>query len=520
MRILIAHNAVLNSAAPDEADVMVQVKAVYHFLVRQGHDVLILPCDLDLNGVKRRLAEFLPDVVFNLVESLDGQGNLIAVLPFLLSAVTVPHTGASAESLFVTSHKIMAKKEMVQKGLPTPDWFGPWPEEVLSERGRVPIRVWEEDIWIIKSVWEHASLGIDGNGLVKAESVDILLSHLKTRASQMGGECFAEKYVDGREFNLSLLAGDDGPIVLAPAEIQFQGYDDSKKTRIVCYDAKWNEASYAYHHTPRCFDFPPEDHDLLERLKVYAIRCWHLFHLRGYARVDFRVDKNGCPWILEVNANPCLSPDAGFAAALNRSGISFDTALSRIIDDSFRDLRPVQPDFPCIPPIATVARTLPPGCCFRYDPVASDAGVVRALVARTGFFHDYEVNVAVELVEERLHKGMEESGYAFVFLEEEGRVTGYACYGPIPCTRDSYDIYWIAVMPEHQKKGLGTHILREAERLIQRQGGKRVYIDTSDSDKYRKTFAFYNRCGYRLVSLLEDFYAEGDGKAILLKTIP
>jgi D-alanine-D-alanine ligase len=103
--------------------------------------------------------------------------------------------------------------------------------------------------------------------------------------------------------------------------------------RIVDYRAKWDEAAFEYHHTPRRFDFDSTDSRLLERLKTLARQCWHYFGLAGYARVDFRVDHEGNPWILEINANPCLSPDAGFAAALEKAGIAYVDAIGRIIDD-------------------------------------------------------------------------------------------------------------------------------------------------------------------------------------------
>jgi D-alanine-D-alanine ligase len=104
--------------------------------------------------------------------------------------------------------------------------------------------------------------------------------------------------------------------------------------KIVDYRAKWDETAYAYHHTPRTFDFDPNDFPLLETLKMLSLECWKCFGLSGYARVDFRVDSANAPWVLEVNANPCLSPDAGFAAALDQAGISFETAVDRIIEDA------------------------------------------------------------------------------------------------------------------------------------------------------------------------------------------
>jgi D-alanine-D-alanine ligase len=108
--------------------------------------------------------------------------------------------------------------------------------------------------------------------------------------------------------------------------------------RIVGYRAKWDESSDEFQNTPRRFDFPPQDAALLERLKSLAVQCWEGFGLNGYARVDFRVDGAGRPWILEINTNPCLSPDAGFAAALQASGVAFTAAIARILADTRRTI--------------------------------------------------------------------------------------------------------------------------------------------------------------------------------------
>jgi D-alanine-D-alanine ligase len=106
--------------------------------------------------------------------------------------------------------------------------------------------------------------------------------------------------------------------------------------RIVGYRAKWAEESFEYRHTTRRFAKEKDDAHLLNRLREIALECWHVFDLRGWARVDFRVDADGRPWILEVNANPCLAPDAGFAAAVARAGMRSAEAMARILTDAHR----------------------------------------------------------------------------------------------------------------------------------------------------------------------------------------
>ena len=334
MRVTIVHNAVADDDAPDERDVLVQAEAIQAALSALGHEPGTLPCTLDLSEVKRRLTELRPDLIFNIVESLDGKGRLIHVIPFLLDALDVPYTGACAEAMCLTSHKVLAKQRLAAAHLPTPPWIGPWPDDVpnLPPAGPDPAGM-PDGKWIVKSVWEHASIGLDETTSLLCDHADRAATLLQERAPRLGGACFAERFIDGREFNLALLAAPGGPQVLLPAEILFEGYAD-QTLKIVGYRAKWDSDSYEFHHTPRRFDFPPEDAVLLARLRDLALRCWRLFGLNGYARVDFRIDAAGRPWILEINANPCLSPDAGFAAALDVSGISYAGAVERILSDA------------------------------------------------------------------------------------------------------------------------------------------------------------------------------------------
>jgi GNAT superfamily N-acetyltransferase len=149
---------------------------------------------------------------------------------------------------------------------------------------------------------------------------------------------------------------------------------------------------------------------------------------------------------------------------------------------------------------------------------AEDLAAVRRLVMTSGFFSEAEVSVAVELLEERCSKG-ESSGYEFLFAECGDKIIGYTCFGLIPCTQSSYDLYWIVVDPACQGKGVGKALLERSERLIHSQGGRRIYIETSAREQYIGTHAFYSVCGYRQAAFLEDFYAPGDGKLVYCKIL-
>jgi D-alanine-D-alanine ligase len=336
MRIIIAHNAVSDADAPDERDVLVQATAIRAALAELGHETVLLPCTLNLAEAQQRLLDGRPDIVFNLVESLGGRGRLIHLVPSLLDTMGIPYTGSCAEAIRATSHKVFAKERLAALGLPTPAWVGPVPADLPALPPACPDRADPPSRWIVKSLWEHASIGIDEASTVLCEGMDEVAAALRDCGRRYGGACFAERFIDGREFNLSLLAGRNGPEVLPPAEILFEGYSP-KTLRIVGYRAKWDESSYEFRHTPRRFDFPPGDASLLDRLRALAAQGWRAFGLKGYARVDFRVDAGGRPWILEINANPCLSPDAGFAAALQAAGVSYPAAIDRILADARRD---------------------------------------------------------------------------------------------------------------------------------------------------------------------------------------
>ena len=147
-----------------------------------------------------------------------------------------------------------------------------------------------------------------------------------------------------------------------------------------------------------------------------------------------------------------------------------------------------------------------------------DVAAVRALVAATGFFAEAEVAIAAELVQERLDKGAE-SGYEFVLAERGGELAGYSCYGLIPCSTVSWDLYWIAVAPGAQGGGLGRRILALTEQRIRESGGLACYAETSGRGLYAPTRAFYERTGYATGAVFPDFYGAGDAKHVFVKRL-
>ena len=316
---IVLHDHVPDTARPDEQDALVQAAEVGAALESLGYEIGPMSVGLDLTELKA-LRSGAPALVFNLVESLEGEGRFIHFAPAVLESLGIPFTGASSTAMLLTSNKLLAKRAMAAAGIPT----APWIEGPDKTFGRIGKSV----LCIVKSVWEHASIGIDASSIVPADEIGPVMAN---RQSRFGGTWFAERFIQGREFNISVLDGPDSPQVLPLAEIVFQGYGDGEPL-IVDYAAKWDPESPKFHGTPRRFDTLDPASPLARQIGDLTLACWHTFELTGYARVDFRIDDKGRPWVLEVNANPCLSSDAGFMAAAAEVGLDPTAVVRRIAD--------------------------------------------------------------------------------------------------------------------------------------------------------------------------------------------
>ncbi len=160
----------------------------------------------------------------------------------------------------------------------------------------------------------------------------------------------------------------------------------------------------------------------------------------------------------------------------------------------------------------------PNSVAIRTHVLPTDPGSVEGIVNSSGFFRPDEVPVAVELINEGLEKG-KDSGYEFVFVDVEGRTAAYACFGSIPCTLYSYDLYWIATHEDFRGMGLGKIVLWEVEKAVAALGGKAVYIETSCLPKYEPTRAFYLKNDYIEKARFDDFYNDGDDKVVYVKRL-
>ena len=325
-KVVILHSDVPPDASEDELDCLRQADTISSALKLLGFEPVLLPFVLDLSKTINTLKDLRPTVVFNLVETINAKGSMIHFAPAILDHLNIPYTGCGTDAIFLTSNKPLSKEIMQYAHIPTPAWISS--KGVLSGQP-------SSDIFLIKASWEHASVGLDEDAIIKlTDSIDIV-SIMKERKNIIGGPCFAENYIDGREFNIALIAGKSGVEILPPAEMQFIGFAPDK-LKLLDYRAKWVEGTFEYENTARTMEFSETDKGLIADLQSIAKRCWELFDLRGYARVDFRVDNDGMPWVLEINANPCLSLEAGFAFAIERASLKYHEAIELIINDALR----------------------------------------------------------------------------------------------------------------------------------------------------------------------------------------
>ena len=320
LRVAVIREEIDGSASPDAQDTVLQARSVCERLERGGWECVQIVLGRNPHVLEERLLEIRPDLVFNLVESYLGLASLACVAPALCRKVGIPFTGADEGVMALAGDKAAARRLMRSASIPVPD--GTSLDEL--RQGKFP----GAGRYIIKSRFEDASLGLDGDCVVEARSRGELLWAMEELAPRMAGDCVAERYVPGREFNLALLADRHGGVRALPlAEMVF----DSRMPgpAILHYAAKWQEGSAAYAASVRSFDLD-DDLELSAALVDIGLRCWEVFGLAGYARIDFRVAEDGGIFVIDVNPNPCIAPDSGFVAAAGQGGLDHVEIVRRI----------------------------------------------------------------------------------------------------------------------------------------------------------------------------------------------
>jgi D-alanine-D-alanine ligase len=316
---VILFNKISKNPGDDELDVLEQVEIVEKAMKGLGLRVRQVQLDLNLKKAVLSLQKLNPLVIFNLAETIENHGEFAYIAPALLTHLNIPYTGSPLIPMFFASNKVRAKIEMKRLGIPTPSWF------MMDELKKLN----PGKKYIVKPIWEEGSLGLDEDCIFMGNNRKFIANIEKKNKNYF----FVEEFVEGREFNISIIASRKGPEVLPFAEMTFIDYPKDKP-RIMGYTAKWKENSFEYTHTLRTFEISSLDETVFKKMRQICKRCWNSMGLMGYVRLDFRIDRNSKPYVIDINANPCLSGSGGFMAASERAGLNTQEIMRRIIEDA------------------------------------------------------------------------------------------------------------------------------------------------------------------------------------------
>lgn len=504
---LLYNSPVLPPDHPDfasEAGVLESVRAIGETIRSAGHQVREVACGSSVAAVVSTLSDPPPDVVVNLCESFAGDSANEPHVASLLEMLGLSYTGSPPDCLALARDKPRIKRLLAGTGVPTPEF-------AELQRGVAIPETKTRDLLaagplIVKPTDEDASLGITADSVATDWSQ---LSRQVAAIHEQYGDALVERYIDGREFNVGITELPE-LTVLPLAEIDFRPSPNSRFP-ILTYAGKWSPESSDCAATPvRC---PAAiDEELERRIKGTAVRAYQLAGCRDYARIDLRVDRAGQPQVLDVNANPDLSPSAGLARMLKAAGIGYDQFVEMLIRQANgRRQAATRASRPRIEAAKTEGLQIRP---FSSDDQATLVEITRSC----GVFRPDEIEIAAEVLREAARDG-DKSDYKVLVAGLEDRTVGWSCHGRVPLTEATFDLYWIAVAPSVQGRGLGRTLLNEVERIVQSSEGRWLLAETSSTAAYEPTRSFYNRCGYRVLSEIADFYRAGDGKVTFGKRL-
>jgi D-alanine-D-alanine ligase len=319
--ILILYNKISKKPTADELDVLAQVQIVSCALKQLNYTVRELQLDMNLDQAVQKIRNLNPFIIFNLAETIYNRGEFAYLAPAILSYLDIPFTGNPLIPMFLSSNKVLAKKELKRIGIPTPSWL------TLDEIRKIR----PDKKYILKPIWEEGSFGLDEDSIFVGSDKNYISSIKEKNKNYF----FLEEFIEGREFNVSIIGTKKGPKMLPVAEMKFLKYPQGKP-KIMGYTAKWKEKSFEYMHTKRTFTIPARDQDIEKKIIEICRKCWIKLGFKGYVRVDFRLGANRIPYVIDLNLNPCISPSGGFVAASEKAGYKFTEVIELLLEEALK----------------------------------------------------------------------------------------------------------------------------------------------------------------------------------------
>ena len=311
------------AAATDVISVEASAQAIVGALIESGLGAELVGLHgLEVFAVLDRLRAERPELVFNLCESMAGDPRNEPTFVGLLDLFGIPYTGADQLALVSCLYKQRTKEILIARGISTPPYRFLTGPPTLDDPALDAL----DYPWFVKLAHEDASVGITQDNLVRDGAA------LRRRAREMMNEhrqgVLAERYVEGREINVTLIGNADDIEVLPLHEIDFAAMP-AGRPRIVSYAAKWDERHVDYAGT-KPVPLRGATREIVDGIERVARAAWDALGLRDYGRIDLRVDAGGTPWVIDVNPNPDISPDAGVARAARLAGMSYPQLIARI----------------------------------------------------------------------------------------------------------------------------------------------------------------------------------------------
>ncbi len=300
-----------------EREFLKQIAMIKKSLSKKYMSVETLPVNSDIKLAMKKILHYSPDLIFNFVESVEGNSNLESYVAGLFDLMEIPYTGNGPISLGNCLIKSRTKQILQSHGVRTPKHMiahvNQYPEKNNFSL-KFPV--------ILKLAREDASIGISELSVVN--NLDSLKERLEYLFGSFNQEVLIEEYIDGRELNVAIL----GDKILPISEIRFDGLPE-EFPKIVTYEAKWSPESVYYKNTvPRCP--APLDDSLRQKIEKMALEAYDALECRDYARVDIRLNQRNVPYVIEVNPNPDISLDTGFVRSAAAAGIGYDELLFKI----------------------------------------------------------------------------------------------------------------------------------------------------------------------------------------------
>jgi D-alanine-D-alanine ligase len=488
--------------ADSEHDILYTADTVVRILQQAGLTVARLGVTDDPQALLTGLTAAAPDVVFNLYEGMAKWGNTEAFVSGILELLRLPFTGSPTQPLMLCRSKPLTKKLLAGAGVPTASFFvvedGPVPECPLP---------WPV---IVKPGTEDASVGIDQASVVTSQRQ--LVERVEYIRATYGPSVLVERFVRGREFNVAVVERDGELTTLPFSEILFVPPTDKPGLwPIVSFDAKWRPGTTDFVATPATNPAENVSPQLHAAVAGLAKKAFQLVGCRDYARVDFRVDESGQPFVLEVNPNPCISPLAGLAAALETAKVPYNDFIVGLVKAALaRGGRSFDTEAEAAGP-ATVVMHGPTTrrAATRVRPAKrSDLPALADLLARADCWSADDRRRAADRLSDWLGRRTRDGDRCLV-LTAHGELLGAAAVRPSDAGHGVFALDWLVIAPARRRHGYGRTLLQAVESTVIADGGRLLTAAVTSGPSATAGRHFLSRTEFHPAGEVPEFYRDG-----------